>query len=141
MIRITKTLIRRNKGDTLSPLVQFLFKPCVPCAPPPASLRFSRLFGLTATEPTLSCLRLFSFHPSLPRFPYGVYNSCAFFCASSALLRSPRSRPRSCPRFHPRPRFHLRYFSRFRPRSDPRFQSNSFLILTFCFGHYFIRFL
>ena len=37
-----------------------------------------------------------------------------FFCASSPLLRPPRSRSRSRPRSHPRPRSHLRYCSRFR---------------------------
>ena len=103
-------MIRRDKGNTLSLLVQFLLKPWVPCAPPPCFLAvlFSRLSGLAATEPTLSYLRFFnSFHPSLPRSPRGVYNSCAVSCASAPLFRPPRS--------HPRPRSHLRHCSRFRP--------------------------
>ena len=49
----------------------------------------------------------FSFHPSLPRFPHDVYNSCAGSCASSPLFHPPRSYPRS------RSRSHLRYCSRF----------------------------
>ena len=55
----------------------------------------------------------FSFHPSLLRFPHGVYNSCVVSCASSPLFRPPQSYPRS----RSRPRSHLRYCSRFRPRS------------------------
>ena len=62
----------------------------------------------------------FSFRPSLPRFPHGVYNSCAVSCASSPLLRPLQSRPRSRSRSHPCPRSHLRYCSRFRPRYRPR---------------------
>ena len=61
-----------------------------------------------------------SFRPSLPRFPHGVYKSCAVSCASSPLFRPPRSYPRSCSRY-PRPRSHLRYCPRFRPRSHPMF--------------------
>ena len=80
----------------------------------PASLLFSSLSGLATTTVTLDqpfpFLLFFSFHPSLPRFPHGVYNnSCAVSCASSPLLRPPRSYPRSCPRSYPRPRSHLRY--------------------------------
>ena len=60
-----------------------------------------------------------SFRPSLPRFPHGVYKSCAVSCASSPLFRPPRSYPRSCSRY-PRPRSHLRYCPRFRPRSRLR---------------------
>ena len=38
-----------------------------------------------------------SFHRSLPRFPYGVYNYFAVSCACSPLFRPPRSYPRSFP--------------------------------------------
>ena len=48
------------------------------------------------------------------------HNSCAVSCASSPLLRPPRSRPHSHPGSYPRPRSHLCYCSRFRPRSHPR---------------------
>ena len=34
-----------------------------------------------------------SFHPSLPRFPHGVYNYFAVSCASSPRFRPPRSYP------------------------------------------------
>ena len=67
MILITyflrKPLIRRDKGDTLSLLVQFLLinKPWVPCAPLPASLLLYRLSGLATTGPTLSFVRFFLF--------------------------------------------------------------------------------
>ena len=58
---IRKPLIRRDKGDTLSLLVQFLLEPRVPCAPPSALL-LSRLSGLAATGPTLiSFLQFFLF--------------------------------------------------------------------------------
>ena len=78
--------------------------------PPPASLLLSRLSGLAATGPTLSFLHVFLFptKPSLPRFPHGICNYFAFFCASSPLFRSPRSSPRSRSRY-PRPHYHLRY--------------------------------
>ena len=60
----------------------------------------------------------FSFHPSLPRFPHGVYNLCAFSCNSSPLFHPPQSHLRSrshvsyCSRFRtrPRPRYHLRFY-------------------------------
>ena len=58
---LRKPLVRRDRGDTLSLLVQFLLEPWVPCAPPPASLLLSRLSGLAATEPTLSFLHYFLF--------------------------------------------------------------------------------
>ena len=62
---LRKPQIRRDKGDTLSLFVQFLpTKPWVPCAPPPASLLFSRLSGLAATGPTLSFLRFPLFSPT-----------------------------------------------------------------------------
>ena len=62
MVLITKTFDQtRRRGHTHSLRVQILHKPWVPCAYPPASLLFSRLSGLEATEPTLSCLRFFSF--------------------------------------------------------------------------------
>ena len=63
-----------------------------------------------------------SFHPSVPRFPHGVYNSCAVSCASSPLFRPLPSYPlsRSCSRSHPCPRSHLRYYSHFLPHSRPR---------------------
>ena len=66
---LRKPLIRRDKGDTLSLLVQFLFKPWVPRAPPPASLLLSRLSGLAAAGPTLSFLHIFLFPPKSPPFP------------------------------------------------------------------------
>ena len=53
---LRKPLIRRDRGDTLSLLVQLLLEPWVPCTPPPASLLLSRLSGLAATEPILSCM-------------------------------------------------------------------------------------
>ena len=59
-----------------------------------------------------------SFHPSLARLPHGVYNYFAVSCASSPLLRPPRSYPRSRSRY-PRPRSHLRHCPRFRPRPRP----------------------
>ena len=62
-------LIRRDKGDTVSLLVQFLLEPWVPRAPPPASLPFSRLSWLAATGPTLYFLRVFLFPPKSPPFP------------------------------------------------------------------------
>ena len=39
---LQKPLIRRDKGDTLSLLAQFLLKPWVSCVPRPDSLLFSR---------------------------------------------------------------------------------------------------
>ena len=42
---IRKALIRRDKGDTLSLLVQFLLKPRVPCASLATPSLFSRLSG------------------------------------------------------------------------------------------------
>ena len=56
---LRKPLIRRDKGDTLSLLVQFLLKLRVPSAPPPASLLISTIFELAATGPTLPFLHLF----------------------------------------------------------------------------------
>ena len=64
-----KPLTKRDKGDTLSLLVQILRKPWIPCAPPPASLFFSRLSGLAATGPTLYFLRFSLFPPKSPPFP------------------------------------------------------------------------
>ena len=61
----------------------------------------------------------FAFHPSLPRFPHGVYNYFAVSCAFSPLFHPPRSYPPSCSRY-PRPRSHLRYCPRFRPRFRSR---------------------
>ena len=66
---LQKPLIRRDKGDTLSLLVQILLEPSAPCAPPPASLLLSKLSGLAATEPTLSFLHFFRFRPVSPSFP------------------------------------------------------------------------
>ena len=80
---LRKPLIRRDNGDTLSLLEQLLLEPWVPCAPPPAFLLLSRLSGLAASEPTLSFLFFFSFHPCLPRFPHSVYNYFAVSCAFS----------------------------------------------------------
>ena len=60
---LRKPLIRRDKGDTLSLLVQFLLKLRVPCAPPPASLLISTIFELAATGPTLPFLHLFLVPP------------------------------------------------------------------------------
>ena len=88
---LRKPLIRCDRGDTLSLLVQILLEPWAPCAPPPASLLLSRLSGLAAIEPTLSFLHFFSFHPCLPRFPHGVYNYFALSCASLPPFRPPRS--------------------------------------------------
>ena len=113
---ITKTPDQtRQRGHTLYLYISYLSRGYL-VRPPPASLLFSRLSGLAATEPNLSCLRSPppSFHPSLPRFPHRVSASCT----SSPRLRPPRSRPSSRPRSHPRS--HLRYCSRFRPRSRPR---------------------
>ena len=61
MILITKTSDQRDKGDTLSLLVQFLFKLRVPCAPPPASLLISNLLDRHFLFYISS-----SFHQSLP---------------------------------------------------------------------------
>ena len=67
---LRKPLIRRDKGDTLSLLVQFLLKLRVPCAPPPASLLISTIiFELAATGPTLPFLHLFLVPPKSPPFP------------------------------------------------------------------------
>ena len=103
-------LIRCDKGDALSLLVQFSIEPWVPCAPPPASLLFSRLSGLAALldQPFLFYV-FFSFHPSLPRFPHSVYKSCAFFCDSSRPLRPHRFYPRS--RSHSRPHLLFSFLS------------------------------
>ena len=65
---LRKPLIRRDKGDTLSLLVQFLLKLRVPCAPPPASLLISTIFELAATGPTLPFLHLFLVPPKSPPF-------------------------------------------------------------------------
>ena len=64
-----KPLIRRDKGDTLSLLVQILLEPWAPCTPPLASLLLPRLSGLAATEPTLYFLHFFRFPPMSPPFP------------------------------------------------------------------------
>ena len=61
----------------------------------------------------------FSFHPCLPRFPHGVYNCFAVYCAFSPPFRPPRSYSRSPSRYR-RPLTHLRYCPCFRPRSRPR---------------------
>ena len=66
---LRKPLIRRDKGDTLSLLVQFLLKLRVPSAPPPASLLISTIFELAATGPTLPFLHLFLVPPKSPPFP------------------------------------------------------------------------
>ena len=66
---LRKPLIRRDKGDTLSLLVQFLLKLRVPCAPPPASLLISTIFELAATGPTLPFPHLFLVPPKSPPFP------------------------------------------------------------------------
>ena len=53
MILIPKTSDQmRQRGHTLSTCAVIR----IPCAYPPASLRFSRLSGLAATELTLSCV-------------------------------------------------------------------------------------
>ena len=124
MIPTSKTSGRtRQRGHTLSTCVQFLLKPCVPCASPPASFLFSRLSGLVTTELTLSCLRCFLFPSKFPPFPACVYIFCAIPCASSPPLRPPRSRPRSRPRSHPYICSYLRHCSCFRPWSSPRSHS------------------
>ena len=102
---LRKPLIRRDKGDTLSLLVQLLLKPWVPCAAPPASLLLSRWSGLAATGPTLSFLHIFLVPPKSPPFPtWPLQIFCGFlrFFASlppSPILSSFRSRypPRSVP--------------------------------------------
>ena len=66
---LRKPLIKRDKGDTLSLLVQTLLEPWAPCAPLPASLLLARLSELAATEPTLSFLHFFRFPPMSPPFP------------------------------------------------------------------------
>ena len=142
---LQKPLIKRDKGDTLSLLVQILLEPWAPCAPPllPCCSPGYPSWQLL-NQPFLFYI-VFAFHPCLHRFPHGVYKSCAVSCASSPLLRPPRSyprsrshlhccsrfRPRSCPRSHPvfiqgsllpspsSPRPHLRYYSSFCPRSRP----------------------
>ena len=74
-----KPLNRRDKGDTLSLLVQLLLQPWVPCINPPASLLFSRLSGLlAATGPT------FSFQTF---FPLSIQVSPFYHMASTALVR------------------------------------------------------
>ena len=118
---LRKPLIRRNKGDKLSLLVQFLLKPWVPYAPPPCFLVTLSLTHLgwqllTIDQPFLFYI-FSSFHPSLPSFPHGIYNYFAVSCASSPLFRPLRSYPRSRSRY-PRPRSHLRF--RICPRFLPR---------------------
>ena len=122
MILITKTPDQtRLRGDTLSLLVQFLLKRCVPCAFPLLPIYSLDYLGWQLLNQPFLVYVFPSFHSSLLRFPNGVYNSCAVSCASSPLFRPPRSRPCSCPRIYPRPRSHLRYCSRFRPHSPVPF--------------------
>ena len=83
--------------DKLSLLVQFILKPWLRCASPPASLLFSKTSGSADTEPTLSCLYFFAFHPILPHFPHRVYNSSVVSFAYLPLLRPSRSHLRSRP--------------------------------------------
>ena len=89
MILVTKTSDQTRLRGIRSLLVRFLLKPWVRCASLLASLLFSRLSGWAGTEPNLSCLRFFSFHPSLPRFPASrLQLLCGF-------LRFPSSPPPS----------------------------------------------
>ena len=87
---LRKPQIRLDKGDTLSLLVQFLLKPWVPCAPPPASLLLSGLFGLAATEPTLSFLHFSLFPPkSAPFSTWRLQLCCSFLCFFASRPPSP----------------------------------------------------
>ena len=85
MLLLRKSLIRRNEGDTLSLLVQFLLKSWVPCAQLTTSFLFSRSSGLAVTESTVSCLRFFLFplksHP-FPTWRLQLLCGCLFFFAS-----------------------------------------------------------
>ena len=84
---LRKSLIRRDKRDTLSLLVQFLLEPWVPCASPPASLLFFRLSGLADTEPSLSCLRFFPFPPNF--LTWRIQLLCSFLRFLASLPPSP----------------------------------------------------
>ena len=97
---LRKLLIRRDKGDTLFLRVQFLRKPGVsfappllPCASPLASLLFSRYLGWQLLNQTFLDYVFSCFRPNLPRFPHRIYKSSGVSCASSPLLRPPRSCP------------------------------------------------
>ena len=79
---LRKPLIRRDKEDTHYLLVQFLLEPWVSCTRSPASLLFSRLSGLAASGPTLSCLHVF--------FPHMASTTLVWFLA---LLRLPSAFP------------------------------------------------
>ena len=117
---LRKRLIRRDKGDTLSLLVQYLLKSWVPCAFPLLPCYSLDYLGWQLLDQPYLLYVITSFHPSLSRFPLGVYNSCAASCASSPLLRPPRYYCRSRSQSHSRPRSHIPCCSRFRPRSRPR---------------------
>ena len=76
-----KPLIKRDKGDTLSLLVQILLGPWAPCAPPllPCCSPGYPSWQLL-NQPFLFYI-FFAFHPScLPRFPRGVYSYFACAC-------------------------------------------------------------
>ena len=126
MIPITKIFHRTHTDNTLSLFVQFLLKPCVPCAPPPPLLPCYSLDyrGWQLLDQPFLVYVFSSFHPNLFRFPHGVYSSCAVSYASSPLFCPPRSYPHSRSRSHPRPRSYLRYCSRFRPLCRPRSRSH-----------------
>ena len=84
--------------------------------PPCYSLKY---LGRQLLNQHLLIYWFFSLHPSPPRFPHRVYNSCVVAFTSPLLLRPPLSRPRFFAR--PRFRFRLRYYSRFPRCSCPRF--------------------
>ena len=120
MIIITKTSDQTRQTEhsfsTCTILTQALGTLCSPPLLPCYSLEY--LVCQLLDQPFIFYM-FPSFHSSLPRFPHGVYRSCAVSCASSPLFRPPRSYPRVRFRYHPCPRSHLHHYSRFRLRSRP----------------------
>ena len=64
---LRRLLITRDEKGILS--LQFFLKPQLPCASLAACLLFSKLSGSSATEPTLSCPRVFLFPSKSPTVP------------------------------------------------------------------------
>ena len=96
MILITKTSDQmRQREHTLSTctiLIRALSTLCSPPLHPCYSLDYP---GWQLLDQPFLFYICSSFHPSLPRFPHGVYNYFAVSCAFSPLFRPPRSCPRS----------------------------------------------
>ena len=89
MILVMKSMIRRNKRDMLS--LQFLQY----LGPERLALTsllpfcFLDLLGRHVLNQHALASALFSFHPSIPRFPHHVCDSSGVSSASSPLFRPP----------------------------------------------------